>query len=219
MVGGAAPSSVPSPPEPFDALHHVLPNGSLLHRVHGQVRAANVFNPGRGMPTRFAPLTVGTGEAATVIPTLYAAASTEAAVCEAILHDVPLSGGMVAAAGYEPYAETTLELQRDLRLAKLMGDGLRRLGVTTQQLTATNADVYDRTVAWARAAHVAGFDGLAWMSARDNTSEAYLLFGDRVTDADLLVTASGVGRFALGTAGFAWLSAYCALVKVDLLTA
>lgn len=171
------------------------------------------------MPTRFAPFSIGPSQGTNFIPTLYAAASAEAAVCETILHDVPLSGGSLPAASYARYAETALELQRDLRLAKLMGDGLRRLGVTPQQLTATNGDVYDRTVEWARAAHAAGFDGMAWMSARDNTSEAYVLFGDRVTVADLMVTAEGAGRFALGTGGFTWLSAYCAVVKVELLTA
>ena len=216
---GAAPSDIPPPPAPFDALDHTLPMGSELHRVHGERRDANVFNPGRGRPTRFAPLSIGPEQADRFVPTLYAAASAEAAVCESILHDVPLSGGSLPAASYAPYAETTLELQRDLRLAKLMGDGLRRLGVTPQQLTATNGDVYDRTVGWARAAHAAGFDGMAWMSARHNTSEAYVLFGDRVTAADLVVTADGAGRFALGTEGFAWLSAYCAVVKVELLTA
>ncbi|QAY60542.1 RES domain-containing protein [Microbacterium protaetiae] len=208
-------AEIPGPPTPFDALTHVLPGGSILHRVHNQRRAGNMFNPGIGAPTRFAPFTTATGP----VPTLYAAATPEVAVSESILHGVPLSGGILPYASYAALVETTLELQRPVRLAKLMGDGLRRLGITPQQLTATSGDVYDRTVLWARAAHEAGFDGLAWMSARDNTAEAYVLFGDRISAEDLAVTGAGIGPFASGTAGFPWLSAYCSRVRVELLIA
>lgn len=212
MVTGA---DIPGPPAPFDALTHVLPGGSILHRVHNQRRTGNVFNPGIGAPTRFAPFSTAAGP----VPTLYAAATPEAAVSESILHDVPLSGGFLPYGSYAALVETTLELQREVRLAKLMGDGLRRLGIWPEQLTATSGDAYDRTVLWARAAHQAGFDGLAWMSTRDNTAEAYVLFGDRIAAEDLSVTGAGVGPFAGGMVGFQWLSAYCSRVRVELLIA
>lgn len=212
VVTGTA--SVPAPPSPFSALTHVLARGSILHRVHSK-RDANDFNPGRGAPTRFAPIFAGS----VPVPTLYAAHSAEAAVCETLLHDVPLAGGSLPLGNYAAYIDTSLEVQRDLRLAKLMGDGLRRLGVTPQQLTATNGDIYDRTVLWAEAAHTAGFDGLAWMSARDNTAAAYVFFGDRVAQTDLLATTEGIGPFAPGGSGFTWLSGYCARVGVELLIA
>lgn len=210
-----AATNVPTPPAPFAALTHVLATGSTLHRVHHSKRNANEFNPGRGGPTRFAPVVTATGS----VPTLYAAQNAEVAVCETLLHDVPLTGGSLTLGAYAAHTETALEVQRDLRLAKLMGDGLRRLGVTPQELTATNGDVYDRTVVWAEAAHKAGFDGIAWMSARDNTAAAYEFYGDRVAQTDLLITAEGIGPFAPGTSGFTWLSAYCARVGVELLTA
>jgi len=203
------------PPVPFDALTHVLATGSTLRRVHHSKRGANMFNPGHGGPTRFAPIVTAAGSA----PTLYAAQSAEAAVCETILHDVPLTGGSLALGAYASHFDTSLEVQRDLRLAKLMGDGLRRLSVTPQQLTATNGDVYERTVLWAEAAHTAGFDGIAWMSARDNTAAAYVFFGDRVAQTDLAITTDGIGPFAPGTRGFSWLSGYCARVGVELLVA
>lgn len=151
------------------------------------------------------------------VPVLYAAATAEAAVCETLLHDVPLAGGRLSRAKYQSRRETTLVLRRDVRLAKLMGAGLRRLGVEPQNITATNGDVYAQTVKWAQAAHVAGFDGLAWMSARENTTEAYVLFGDRVAETDLAETSDGLGSFSRPGRGFQWLSAYCSLVKVDLL--
>lgn len=114
---------------------------------------------------------------------------------------------------------TALETRRDVKLAMLMGTGLRRLKVAPQDITATNGNVYDRTVLWAQAAHAAGFEGLAWMSARDNTAEAYVFFGDRVNETDLHVTHQGLGTFSPGSPGFAHLESYCALVGVDLLLA
>jgi hypothetical protein len=208
VVSAAAPTLVPAPPDPFDPLDHVLAAGTVLHRVHGR-RAANVFNPGMGGLTRFAPLHV---------PTLYAAQSAEVAVSETLLHDVPLEGGMLRAPAYIDARESTLSLMRELKLCKLMGDGLRRLGISPQDLTATNGDVYGKTVLWAQAAHArpAGFDGIAWMSARDSTSQAYMFSGERATESDLRIDHAGLGEFAPGEPAFDWLSAYCARVKVEL---
>lgn len=216
-MSSATPASViPPPPDPFDALEHVLPAGSILHRVHGSF-PANAFNPGKGGPTRFAPFLDAADPSGDPVPTLYAAATLEAAVCETLLHDVPLAGGKLAAAGYRGRREATLALGRDVRLAKLMGAGLRRLHVAPQHLTATEGDVYHRTVLWAQAAHAAGFDGVVWMSARENTAEAYVLFGDRIAETDLTESADGLGSLDRPGAGFRWLADYCALVKVDLL--
>lgn len=205
---------IPPPPSPVDSLEHVLAGGTLLRRVHDPKRAGNVFNPGLGAPTRFAPFLDADGN---VVPALYAAATPEAAVCESILHDVPISGGTLPQASYGMRVETALVLKRELRLAMIMGAGLRRLHITPKQLTATDGDVYAETVLWAQAAHAAGFDGIAWMSARDNTSEAYVLFGDRVASADLETSDRGFGLFLPGTAGFKWLSVYCSSVDVELL--
>ncbi|MGG7466581.1 RES family NAD+ phosphorylase [Plantibacter sp. YIM 135347] len=216
MVGRRAklpPTDVPPPPTPFDALELLLPKAATLRRVHDPRRQGNVFNPGAGSPTRFAHFDGGAG----IVPSLYAAATPEAAVCESLLHDVPLAGGILPLANYATRVLTTLELQRDVRLAMLMGPGLRRLGVYQQDVIATNGDVYDQTVLWAQAAHAAGFEGLAWMSARDNTSQAYIFFGDRVEENDLLITSSGIDSFAPGSSGFNWLDSYCSLVHVDLL--
>lgn len=214
----AAPSAstIPDPPDPFDALEHVLPAGSELHRVHGSF-PASAFNSGKGGPTRFAPFQSTTAPSAGIVPTLYAAKTAEAAVCESLLHDVPLEGGRLGQARYQGRRESTLVLKRDVRLAMLMGHGLRRLGVAQQNLTATDGDVYDRTVLWAQAAHAAGFEGLAWMSARENTAQAYVLFGDRVAETDLAETAGGLGLFDRPSSGFRWLSAFCSLVKVEVL--
>ncbi|MFC5336907.1 RES family NAD+ phosphorylase [Leucobacter denitrificans] len=183
--------------------------------MHDPRREGNAFNPGMGSPTRFAHFYAGAG----VVSSLYAAATTEAAICESLLHDTPLTGGILPIAGYATRTITALRLKRELSLAMLMGPGLRRLGVETQDIIATNGDVYDKTVLWAQAAHTAGFEGIAWMSARDNTAEAYIFFGDRVKESDLTVTDEGLGTFAPGSHGFTWLEAYCSLVNVELLLA
>lgn len=211
-------STVPDPPDPFDALEHVLTEGSELHRVHGSF-SATAFNPGMGAPSRFAHFESTADPSARIVPTLYAAETAEAAVCETLLHDVPLAGGRLRRASYQDRQETKLILKRDVRLAMFMGPGLRRLHVAPQNLTATDGDVYDRTALWAKAAHMAGFEGLAWMSARENTAQAYMFFGDRVAETDLEEVPGGLGSFARTGDGFRWLSAYCSLVKVELLLA
>lgn len=203
---------VPPPPSPFTALTHALEAGALLHRVHDRKRAGNEFNPGMGEPTRFAHFDGGSG----VVPSLYAAATNDAAICESLLHDTPPAGGLLARSEYVNRTMTDLELQRDVKLAKIMGDGLRHLKIDAQDITDTNGAVYDKTVAWAQAAHAAGFEGLAWMSARDNTAQAYVFFGDRVDATDLKVSGSGLGTFAPNSEGFFYLEAFCARVHVEL---
>lgn len=200
--------TVPRPPDPFDALSLTLESGTVICRVHHVSRGAREFNPGQGAPSRFAPLDV---------PTLYAAATLEAAISETVLHDVPLTTGTLPMRSYAGYVSTSITVGRDLNLAKLMGDGLRRVGVTPQQLTATEGDVYGSTVLWSEAAHAAGFDGIAWMSARDNESQAYMFFGDCVPESSLQEVHGSRVMFAPGDDGFPWLATYCARVGVELL--
>src|SRR5699024_12862357 len=104
-----------------------------------------------------------------IVPVLYAAQTEAAALCESLLHDVPLTGGRLLPEQYQRCVAGALETTRELRLAAFHGIGLRRLGVEAAHLTASPAYTYARTVAWAKAAHDAGFDGVVWMSARCNT--------------------------------------------------
>ena len=197
------------PPKPFEAQEHILEAGSVLHRVFQNQWKVTDFNPGKGAPTRFAFF------GNPIVGVLYAADTEEAAVCESILHDIPPGPGNVL---YEQVARRVcapLTPTRDLRLASLMGDGLRILGTEAKHVTATPASMYPRTVRWAEAAHRAGFDGLVWMSNRRNTDRAYVLFGDRV-DGSLEAIASGGRIFAAGE-GFDWLADYLATLKVEIL--
>jgi hypothetical protein len=154
-----------------------LPAGEALFRVHGRSRLGHEFNPGYGAPTRFAFF----GEPA--VPVLYAAATERAAIAESLLHDIPLTGGELTRSAYRQKCMSQLATNRDLRLASLMGLGLRRLGVSADQVTTTAAAHYPRTVRWAEAAYDAGFDGLVYMSRQCSSDRAYVFFGGRADPA------------------------------------
>ncbi|WP_427197750.1 RES family NAD+ phosphorylase [Ornithinimicrobium sp. Y1847] len=163
--------AVPAPPDPFDPLWQVLPAGTLLYRVHeptlpdGSANDGTAFNPGVGMPMRWSFF----GDP--VVPVHYSAASPEAAVHESILHDA-IPGAHVSQATWVRKVLTVLATTRDLRLAQLHSDGLRRLGLRARDLTDTDADHYAGTVEWAEAAHAAGADGVVWMSRQLNSVQA-----------------------------------------------
>lgn len=190
---------------------HTLAAGRTLFRVFSNRsgRPVNAFNPGVGGRTRFAFF----GDP--VVPVLYAAATEEAAVCETLLHDVPIDGGMLTPGDYEDTVLGGCHPTRPLTLAAFMGTGLRALKVEAGDITATTADRYGETVAWAEAAHRAGFDGAVWMSHRCNTDHAYVLFGDRVGSDDLVVDPTVARAFGLDP-DRAWLTDFCAALHVDI---
>jgi hypothetical protein len=123
------------------------------------------------------------------VPVLYGAEGEDAAISETMFHDAPMGHGraFVPAQRLEDTALGWLRARRDLLLVELLGHGLRRLGLRPENLTATEADQYERTVPWAEAVHRAfpDIDGLIWMSRQFNAERALVLFGDRVTAGDL----------------------------------
>lgn len=204
-------SVVPDRPHPLDALAEDLPAGSRLYRVFAASpeRDATTFNPGYGSYRYyfFGDLPV---------PTLYAAQTERAAVCESLLHDVPLRGGVLTPEEYRSHVAAAITPTRPLHLAAFHGLGLRRLGVEATQLTDTPAEEYPRTVAWAAQAHEAGLDGVVWMAKRCNTDRAYVLFGDRVSCDELQIAIDYARVFAAGE-DLNWLIDFCGTVKVDIL--
>ena len=175
---------VPEPPDPFDPLWEPLPPDSRIFRVHesrfadGVANDGTTFNPGYGSPLRWSFF----GDP--VVPVHYSAASPEASVHEAILHDA-VPGAHVSRASWNRKVLTPLRTTRELRLVQLHSDGLRRLGVHARDLTDTDSDQYPFTVEWAVAAHAAGADGVVWMSRQLNSIRAYCMFGDRAAASDL----------------------------------
>lgn len=210
MVTVAWPAT-PEPPVPFEPRTGVLAAGTVLQRIHSNRFRPNQFNPGPQGAGRFHFF----GDPR--VPALYFAETREAALAETLLHDVPI--GAPAALPRSIYANSVLaglELKRQLRIAEFFGLGLRALGIEATQLTDTPMDNYPQTRKWARAAHAGGFDGIGWMSKRDNSARAYMLFGDRVREEDLDVVPGSGLAFAAAD-GFSWLVNTCAPLKVDVL--
>lgn len=205
-------SVVPDPPAPFDADEEALSPGDLFYRVYSNSRTATEFNPGVGPGSRFAFFT---DEQGAKVPVLYAAASQDSAVAESLLHDVPRTGGVLPYSQYAGKVMGRLRVTGGRRLAKLRGLGLHRLRIRADQLTDTDASEYDRTAAWTRAAHVAGFDGLSWTSRLCNDAQAIVLFEDRCANA--IEQDPSFGRLFQSGPGLDWLISTCAPLHVDVL--
>jgi hypothetical protein len=169
---------VPAPPVPLpDPLEEIWPAGTPIVRCHPATRGSNELNPGPDL-RRFRPFAAGDGQ---IIPTIYGSDTFKGAVSETVFHDVPVRGDdrEIDLARLRPYLVSGILPVRDLRLASVRANGLRRLRVTHAELIETTAADYSLTVPWARAiwAHSARFDGLIWMSRQHNTSAAIMLFG------------------------------------------
>jgi hypothetical protein len=178
---------IPPPPDPFPAVNHrLLPAGSEIHRIHDAAYPANGFNPGKGRPTRFAPLTRADG---TPIPTAYAADGYECAAHETVFHEVQHDAPRktIPFLAIEMLSHAVLRVRRELTLASLFEPDLNAWGLTRGQLIDTFADAYPDTARWALAIHERwpDVDGLVWTSRRCDPQQAYLLYGDRVDGNDL----------------------------------
>jgi hypothetical protein len=178
---------IPAPPDPFPSVNRrPLAAGSEIHRIHDSAYPADSFNPGRGRPSRFAPLIRADG---TAVPTLYAAEGYECAAHETVFHEVQHDAPRktVPLLAIEPLSHAVLRTRRELVLATLFEPDLNAWGLTRAQLIDTYADAYRDTAGWALAVHErwADVDGLVWTSRRCDPQQAYLLFGDRVADSDL----------------------------------
>ena len=174
-------STVPAPP----AVLHITPAtwkaGDALHRVHLDVYAAEVFNPGIKGNARFSPIVNAAGKP---IPTLYGGTSFNCAAMETVFHDVPFAPGLKTFARHklEGQLHSVLAITATLTLADLRNVPLRKLGVERKQLIDTEKDTYGQTRKWAAAIHAqhAHIQGLCWTSRQDDSAMAVMLFGDRV---------------------------------------
>lgn len=186
------PVRVPVPPaEPadLDPLTEIWAAGRTFHRCFDIGWGSRSFHTGddahRGRFSPFIP------EGSThPLAVLYGAGDVDGAVYETVFHDVPVRGvKRVPRAKLLHRVVLALAPRRDLSLVNLTSEGLRRLGLTRQQLIDSDARSYLGTAAWARAlhSHPHHFDGLLWVSRQRDTSLALVLFGDRVEIDDLEV--------------------------------
>lgn len=169
-----------------DPRSELLPAGTVLSRIHGASYGAADYHSG---PTPAAVQTRFAFFGAPAVPVLYAAQTDDAAIADVLLHDVPIPGGRLDEGFVRQRVLSEVVATRDLRLAALHGDGFRRLGTGSEDITRTSPRRYPETVPWAETAHTAGFDGLVWMSHRHDSARSYVFFG----------TATAPGDFEAGT--------------------
>ncbi|MEX5305752.1 RES family NAD+ phosphorylase [Kocuria sp. CPCC 205258] len=203
--------ATPAPPDPFEPRIATIPADTTLHRVHSNTRTTVEFNSGFGPGGRFHFF----GDPS--VPVLYAAATREAALAETLLRDRVVGDRRpLLRSTYANAVLAGVSPVRDLQVAQLYGLGLTQLGVQATELTDTPIDNYPRTRLWAEAAHRLGLDGIAWMSKRDNSTQSYMLFGDRVAGTDLEVVLGSGLLFATGP-GYDWLVDVCRPLGVDVM--
>ncbi len=166
----------------------MLKPGTLIERVHNSTYAANVFNPCKGNPTRFAPIQDTSGAC---VPSLYAGESFEAAVFETIFHDVVARAKRkkVPQKKVTDSAQGRLEVLRNLQLVSLREPDLKAWRIKRNQLISSSPKHYAETADWAEAIHhqFSNADGLEWTSNQCDPATSYLFFGDRVDSSDLKI--------------------------------
>jgi len=181
-AGGAI--IVPPPPDPIECAVFVLKTGTVIHRIHDERFTANAFNPGFGK-SRFAPFDV----AGAPIPTQYAGTTLECAIFESIFHDIEPSAPIksVRWSMIDGLHYSTVEVTRDLKLARLFAANLSKWGLERTHLIDTPKSTYDQTRLWSPALHQCAQrpDGMIWVSRRYDEEKAMILFRDRVATAEL----------------------------------
>ncbi|MCB8878565.1 RES domain-containing protein, partial [Acidisoma silvae] len=188
-----------------------LPSGTILHRFHETARDANVFNPCKGKPTRFAPLFDSATSAC--IPTIYLGETYEAAAFESVFRDLPPlpNPRNVRASDLASRSHATVKLSRKLQLAPFFTQNLNMIGQTRSSMIESDATTYAQTVLWAAAVHASfpKVDGIIWTSRQHDRDRACALFGDRVSEKDLKPMSSepidiGPGRVRIGQCAIAY---------------
>ena len=189
-AGGGVSSVLPPAPGAFQL--EAVPSQNWF-RVHDYDPATKrylpeAFNDSGLGNARFSPLVSAAGK---VIPTIYAADKPAGAIAEIVLHDAPMpSTGYILPwstikAGKLHISEIVAP---DLSLVDLTSMGLRAAGLAVHDLFSGDKPDYPRTRAWAL--HIwqtmPTAQGVMWMSVRDNTSTAIMLFGDRLAPMQIV---------------------------------
>lgn len=167
--------TVPAPDLPADCLLVRLAAGTRLFRIHWRGKDPIWFGPAPGaLPgNRFdAPA----GE----YGTLYVAEALKGAYAETILRKAER---IIAWPIVEKRSWSVLELQRDVDVALLHGDGLGHHGVTSDICT---GDDYGSPQALSLAFYSRGIEGIVYRSRHNNDQICYALF-NLIAASDLKV--------------------------------
>lgn len=152
---------VPMPPSPMECNVLSLPAGTVIHRIHDKRLRAEQFNPGINGDSRFAPIKTPDGSP---IPTSYAATTFGCAAYETIFHDIE-PGALFKSVSWttiEKLSYSTLELGRDVRLAKMFSADLMKWGCARTQLIDTPPSTYPQTRLWSAAVHESKTRSTEW---------------------------------------------------------
>jgi hypothetical protein len=172
-----------------DPLIETLPVGSELVQVFPRERGVLTFNAtsARG---RFRPVRNALGA---VVPTAYLASDVETSLAETVLRGVTAleAGGWprrLYRAELTGLSLTRVRLTQTLRVARLHGLGLLRLGLRRADVIDCDEDAYPYTAAWARALWGCRRRpaGIAWTSRQNDSGHAYLVWQTRLPTASLL---------------------------------
>lgn len=178
----------PSVPRPrvLNPLIETVPAGTAIVRIYQRRHGPIGFNP-NATTGRFRPIRDSRGS---IVPTSYGALSEQVAFAEALLRGVTgLKSGRPRRRVYRVEVEgldmATVVSSRQLRLARLHGPGLMRLGLLREHVIDCPEHEYPYTAEWARALWGcrARPHGIVWTSRQNDSHQAVVLWGDRVEPA------------------------------------
>ncbi len=174
-------------PEPITT---VWPANTPIIRCYDNEYGSTEFNPGPAK-ARFRPIHDGP----VIVPTIYGADLADGALSETVFHSVPVKPSKakrIREASLRPKLLTSIACDHDLKLLKLTGTGLGRIGVTHAQLIESSANQYPATALWAQALYDEATDahGMVWRSRQNNDAEALVIWGTRVARKNLVSTAA-----------------------------
>lgn len=160
--------------------------GDSIFRCHLADFAGTDFNPGVGQAGRFTPLILPSGHA---VPTLYAAENFDVAVYETIFRRESSPELIVPISTVRDICVSQIAVCRELLMVPLFTPELRRRKIDESELLSPCETRYIacRTLAAKIWRVNPKANGIVWRSRQDSASKAYLLFGDRCSDKDLLV--------------------------------
>jgi RES domain len=160
-----------------------LPAGTELLRVYDRRWGPLGFNP-TASSARFRPITDADR---TIVPSAYLASDEETAIAESVLRGVSAlaRGGIrrrIYAFEVDPLDMCRLRLERPVRVARLHGLGLTRLGLRREDVIDCDEAEYPYTAEWAQAIWGARSrpHGIAWTSRQNDSGRAYVLWEGRV---------------------------------------
>ncbi len=180
----SAPPDVPSPGK-LDPLMEEIPAGTDLIRVYDRRWEPLDFNP-TSSSARFRPIHDRQGA---VVPSAYVASDVETALAEAVLRGVtalrtqPGPGRpRLYALQVDPLDLCVVRLTRPVRVARLHGAGLTRLGLLREHVIDTDEADYPYTARWAQTIWGSRSrpHGIAWTSRQNDSGRAYLLWAGRI---------------------------------------